>query len=197
MATDPVLDIGAALLAPDLRSEQVTQWFDAHLPGHTTDGYPDLWVPPTMVALTARAQERGFTVGSTAGFPTGQHEPLIKAAEARFAVQHGASAIALCVPAESRGDPNRALMEAVTVREAVPSPVKLCVILGGEEEEWPALIECYRRAGVDAVVLPLSVPGLPSARPADAAGASGEIPPRVRESARGMDVGAFQVMSDA
>ncbi|MCF4005799.1 hypothetical protein L1O03_01220 [Corynebacterium uropygiale] len=179
MATRTLLDLGAALLGAEVRSAQVSAWLDAHQPGASAAGYPDLWVPPTLVAGTAGAQDRGFVVGSTAGYPTGLHEPLVKAAEARLAVQQGAAAIALCVPAESSADPNRALMEAVTVREAVPSPVRLCVVLGGEEAGWPQLLQYYARAGIDAALLPTHV-------------TLEALPSDVWESARGMDLGVLR-----
>lgn len=96
----------------------------------------------------------GLTVSVVVGFPTGRHHSLVKAAEARLAVQQGAAEVWL-TPDPGVAEMNTLLAEFVAVREAVPHPVTLAVIL-----ETPArtpagvaaVAEAARLAGVDRLV---------------------------------------------
>ena len=90
------------------------------------------------------------TLVSTAvvGYPTGRHHSLIKASEARLAVEQGAEAIWLAVDA-SIDDANEYLADIVAVRQAVPPPVRLGVISGGNH----VIEEAARTAGADITVV--------------------------------------------
>lgn len=80
------------------------------------------------------AAEGAEHVISVAGYPTGRHHSLVKAAEARLAVQSGAAEVWVAVDA-LLGDATSLLSELVTLREACPLPVRLGLIL----PEHPAL----------------------------------------------------------
>lgn len=88
------------------------------------------------------------TVASVVGYPSGRHHSLVKAAEARLAVAQGATEVWL-TPDPSVSDPNVLLAEFVTVREAVPVPVTLAVLLG---EHADAVAQAAALAGVDRLV---------------------------------------------
>ncbi|WP_412099557.1 deoxyribose-phosphate aldolase [Corynebacterium aurimucosum] len=80
------------------------------------------------------AAEGAEHVIAVAGYPTGRHHSLVKAAEARLAVQSGAAEVWVAVDA-LLGDATSLLSELVTLREACPLPVRLGLIL----PERPAL----------------------------------------------------------
>ena len=75
-------------------------------------------------------------VASFAGYPTGNHHQLVKASEARLAAQQGARLI-IAVPsiisstiAETSNDAHESLMaEIVLLREAVPYPTTLAIVV--------------------------------------------------------------------
>lgn len=104
--------------------------------------------------LLAAVPETTVQVGSVCGFPNGTHHPLIKATEARFAVQNGAVEISL-VPnlgAIASGDMNALLGEIVAVREAITEHIKLTVILevaAFSKQQVQAAAETAARAGAD------------------------------------------------
>ncbi|ACP31869.1 Deoxyribose-phosphate aldolase [Corynebacterium aurimucosum ATCC 700975] len=89
------------------------------------------------------AAEGAEHVIAVAGYPTGRHHSLVKAAEARLAVQSGAAEVWVAVDA-LLGDATSLLSELVTLREACPLPVRLGLIL----PEYPALpvVEYVRAA---------------------------------------------------
>ncbi|WP_448851685.1 hypothetical protein [Corynebacterium sp. 335C] len=106
-------------------------------------------------ALEALAHvDRGRTrLGSVAGWPEGKNHVLVKAAEARLAVAHGAVDVAVVVDPAAAAEPGgaRLLGELAALREAVAPPVQLTVVLGpGHDAGAPALAA---RAGADAVAL--------------------------------------------
>lgn len=74
------------------------------------------------------AAEGAEHVIAVAGYPTGRHHSLVKAAEARLAVQSGAAEVWVAVD-ELLGDATSLLSELVTLREACPLPVRLGLIL--------------------------------------------------------------------
>ncbi|APT83905.1 deoxyribose-phosphate aldolase [Corynebacterium aquilae] len=88
-------------------------------------------VSPNMLHATRDAQEAGLKVAAVVGFPSGKHHILIKAAEARLAVQSGASEIDLVVDLGNiaKGDLNAMVSEVVAVREAISAQITLKVIL--------------------------------------------------------------------
>ncbi|OFP23749.1 deoxyribose-phosphate aldolase [Corynebacterium sp. HMSC066C02] len=92
------------------------------------------------------AAEGAEHVIAVAGYPTGRHHSLVKAAEARLAVQSGAAEVWVAVDA-LLGDATSLLSELVTLREACPLPVRLGLIL----PEHPALpLPEYVRAAEQA-----------------------------------------------
>lgn len=109
---------------------------------------------PSHLESVGSADSAGFTVAVVVGFPTGRHHSLVKAAEARLAVQQGATEVWL-TPDPGIAEANTLLAEFVAVREAVPHPVTLAVIL--ETPARPpaavaAVAEAARLAGVDRLV---------------------------------------------
>lgn len=92
------------------------------------------------------AAEGAEHVIAVAGYPTGRHYSLVKAAEARLAVQSGAAEVWVAVDA-LLGDATSLLSELVTLREACPLPVRLGLIL----PDRPALpLPEYARAAEQA-----------------------------------------------
>ena len=92
------------------------------------------------------AAEGAEHVIAVAGYPTDRHHSLVKAAEARLAVQSGAAEVWVAVDA-LLGDATSLLSELVTLREACPLPARLGLIL----PERPALpVAEYARAAEQA-----------------------------------------------
>ncbi|MBV7293596.1 deoxyribose-phosphate aldolase [Corynebacterium sp. TAE3-ERU16] len=94
-------------------------------------GVGQVCVTPSMLHATGAAEGHGLRVVSVCGFPSGKHHQLVKAAEARLAVESGADEVDLVIDlaAVRAGDTNRMIGEIVAVREAVPAPVALKVII--------------------------------------------------------------------
>jgi len=110
-------------------------------------------VSPSMLPLPGREDADdgagSLRVATVAGFPSGKHASLVKASEARLAVQCGADEVdvVIDVAAALGEDSNALLSELITVREAIPHPVVLKVIL-----ESAALTEQQLRVAVRAAV---------------------------------------------
>jgi deoxyribose-phosphate aldolase len=90
------------------------------------------------------------------GFPSGKHHPLVKAAEARLAVSAGAVEIDMVIDIANAlaGDANALISEIVAVREAVPHPVVLKVILESallDEQQLRTACRAAKTAGADYV----------------------------------------------
>ena len=81
-------------------------------------------VAPTHV-LAAQGAAHVVTV---AGYPTGRHHTLIKASEARLAIQSGASEVWVSLDATVT-DANAVLSELIAIREACPDPARLGLIV--------------------------------------------------------------------
>lgn len=116
--------------------------------------------------LGAAGDTGELTVAAVVGYPSGRHHTLVKAAEARLAVAQGATEVWL-TPDPTIGDPNTLLAEFVAVREAVPPPVTLAVLL---EPGGPAPAEvagAAALAGVDRLVTGESSGTLPRTALAD------------------------------
>ncbi|WP_231699718.1 MULTISPECIES: deoxyribose-phosphate aldolase [Corynebacterium] len=105
-------------------------------------------VSPSMLPV-AVPEESGLVVATVAGFPSGKHASLIKATEARFAVQNGADEVdvVIDIAAAIAEDRNALISELMTVREAVPQPAVLKVIV-----ESAALTEQQLRTAVQACI---------------------------------------------
>lgn len=125
----------------------------AELAAHAKEAGARLRVPPSV--LSAIPKDLGVSVGSVAGFPTGQHHALIKATEARLAVEFGAEDIAVALDASDR-DVNALITDLVTLREAVPHPAALQAIIEPNRLDQPnadAIIGAVLQAGYDGIVL--------------------------------------------
>ena len=103
-------------------------------------------VAPTHV-LAAQGAAHVVTV---AGYPTGRHHSLIKASEARLAVQSGAAEVWVAVDA-LLGDATSLLTDLITVREACPQPVQLGLILPASENAFAAA-QAATQAGFDKLI---------------------------------------------
>jgi deoxyribose-phosphate aldolase len=88
----------------------------------------------------------GIAVAAVCGFPSGAHRPSLKAAEAAAAVEAGASEIDVVIDLgrAAAGDWSAVEGELTLVREAVPSPVVLKVIIES------ALLETLDPGGVES-----------------------------------------------
>ena len=85
-------------------------------------------VSPHHVSLAAGAGAADII--SVAGYPTGRHHTLIKASEARLAIQSGASEVWVSLD-ETVTDANAVLSELIAIREACPYPARLGLIVPG------------------------------------------------------------------
>ncbi|MDR7330874.1 hypothetical protein [Corynebacterium guangdongense] len=117
-------------------------------------------VDPVHVA----AVPDGLVVSVVVGYPTGRHHSLVKAAEARLAVQEGAAIIWLAVDT-TLIDANALLADVVAVRQAVPQPVQLAVITGGNAVVRDAAVS--GGANFCVVKHPAEAPGRTLVRAAD------------------------------
>lgn len=69
-----------------------------------------------------------LTIIAAVGFPTGRHHILVKASEARLAISQGAHRVWACVDT-STADANAALSDMISLREAVPYPAHLGIVV--------------------------------------------------------------------
>lgn len=109
-------------------------------------------VPPHLIqhAKTER-------IATWAGFPTGAHNTLVKAAEARLAVQFGAELVAVVPQPQTLvlDDTAPLFTELIAIREAVPHPAHLAVVLdvtAFTPEQLTRAAGMAEKAGIDAVV---------------------------------------------
>ena len=148
--------IDHTLLAPEATREEV----DALVREARELGVRAVCVSPGMLPVRAE----GLTVATVAGFPSGKHHSLVKAMEARLAVDQGAVEIDMVIDvgAAVAGRVEEVLAEIVAVRDAVPEPIVLKVILEtaalhhilGDDLGDERIAECCRaaaRAGADYV----------------------------------------------
>jgi len=83
-------------------------------------------VSPHHVSIAAGAGAADII--SVAGYPTGRHHTLIKASEARLAIQSGASEVWVSLDATVT-DANSVLSELIAIREACPDPARLGLLV--------------------------------------------------------------------
>ena len=83
-------------------------------------------VSPHHVSIAAGAGAADII--SVAGYPTGRHHTLIKASEARLAIQSGASEVWVSLD-ETVTDANAVLSELIAIREACPDPARLGLLV--------------------------------------------------------------------
>ena len=89
---------------------------------------------------------------SVAGYPTGRHHTLIKASEARLAIQSGADEVWVSVDA-TLADATPILAELVAIREACPDPARVGLILPEVEPARSLAETAAAQAGFHALVI--------------------------------------------
>jgi len=115
-------------------------------------GVYSVCVSPSMLPIDAH----GLHVAAVCGFPSGAHEPSVKAEEARIAVEDGADEIDMVMNLgmAKDGDWESVFDEILQVRQAVPSPVVLKVIIESAvltDEEIVLACQAAKEAGADFV----------------------------------------------
>lgn len=86
-----------------------------------------------------------LTIIAAVGFPTGRHHILVKASEARLAISQGAHRVWACVDT-STTDANAALSDLISLREAVPYPAHLGIVVPDYAGLQPSGAEPYSDA---------------------------------------------------
>lgn len=120
-------------------------------------GFYAVCIPPRYTALAkSLLRTTGVRVCTTIGFPHGQHRPEVKACEATYAKLDGVDEVDMVVDvaALKEGDRSRVLADIQAVREAVPRPIVLkvileCALLSDEQKAAGATLA--REAGADFV----------------------------------------------
>ena len=106
-------------------------------------------VSPHHVSLAAGAGAAGII--SVAGYPTGRHHTLIKASEARLAIQSGASEVWVSLD-ETVTDANAVLSELIAIREACPDPARLGLIVP-DAPHADATLNAAHQAGYQRLIV--------------------------------------------
>lgn len=111
-------------------------------------------VEPTAVAAAAR---NSSPVIALVGWPTGRHHSLIKAAEARLAVQEGATEVWLALDpdlleaaASPGGTASAVLADIIAVQQVVDAPARLGVVCEGivDKRRLEVVARAAEKAGV-------------------------------------------------
>lgn len=155
-AVAAILD--ATLLKPEASRDDVA----ALVREATQLGCGAVCVSPSMLPLGSvvssgsSGSDATLRIATVAGFPSGKHASLVKATEARYAAQLGAEEIdvVIDVAAALAKDQNALLAELITVREAVPHPLVLKVIVESallDEEQLRTAVRACVQAGADYV----------------------------------------------
>ena len=145
--------IDSTLLAPEATRQQV-----ADLIGEAEQlGCGAVCVSPSMLPVGSLfSSDATLRLATVCGFPSGKHASLVKATEARWAVEQGAHDINVMVDlaAAVAGDTSALISELMTIREAVPKPAVLSVIVEsavlGEQQLRTAVWTCAQ-VGADYV----------------------------------------------
>ncbi|MGK8520814.1 deoxyribose-phosphate aldolase [Nocardia asteroides] len=140
--------IDHTLLAPEATPADV----EALIEDARALGVLAICVSPSMLPVRAP----GLVVATVAGFPSGKHHSLVKGAEARLAVDQGATEVDMVIDvgAARAGDYTAVLADIVTVREAVGDRALLKVIIESAALPDDAIAQVCRvaeRAGADFV----------------------------------------------
>ena len=106
-------------------------------------------VSPHHVSLAAGAGAADII--SVAGYPTGRHHTLIKASEARLAIQSGASEMWVSLD-ETVADANAVLSELIAIREACPEPARLGLIVP-DTSHADATLNAAHQAGYQRLIV--------------------------------------------
>ena len=112
-------------------------------------------VSPHHVSLAAG--DGAADIISVAGYPTGRHHTLIKASEARLAIQSGASEVWVSLD-ETVTDANAVLSELIAIREACPDPARLGLIVpeavgADTAEAADAAVTAAQQAGYQRLIV--------------------------------------------
>ena len=128
------------LLKPEASSADVAALVDEGV----ELGVYSVCVSPSMLPLNGR----GLIVATVAGFPSGKHHSLVKAAEARLAVEQGAAEVDMVIDvgAAVAGDFNSVLADIVTVREGAGADTVLKVIIESAALTDDAIVGACRAA---------------------------------------------------
>ena len=112
-------------------------------------------VEPVDVArmTTSPGKPPAALVIALVGWPTGRHRSLVKAAEARLAIEEGAAEVWLAVDAAL--DANSLLADIVAVNQTVESPARLGVVfpMSRGPEAAAELAVVARRAGAEVFAI--------------------------------------------
>ncbi|MEV6428530.1 deoxyribose-phosphate aldolase [Nocardia sp. NPDC051463] len=140
--------IDHTLLAPEATTADV----DALIAEARALGVYAICVSPSMLPVRAP----GVAIATVAGFPSGKHHSLVKGAEARLSVEHGAAEVDMVIDvgAALAGDYNAVLADIVTVREAMGERAVLKVIIESAALPDAAIVAVCRvaeRAGANFV----------------------------------------------
>ncbi|MDE1672270.1 MULTISPECIES: deoxyribose-phosphate aldolase [Nocardia] len=140
--------IDHTLLAPEASRADV----DTLIEDARAMGVLAICVSPSMLPVRAP----GLVVATVAGFPSGKHHSLVKGAEARLAVDQGATEVDMVIDvgAARAGDYTAVLADIVTVREAIGDRALLKVIIEAAALPDDAIVQVCRvaeRAGADFV----------------------------------------------
>ncbi|WP_408933396.1 deoxyribose-phosphate aldolase [Corynebacterium marquesiae] len=106
-------------------------------------------VSPHHVSIAAGAGAADII--SVAGYPTGRHHTLIKASEARLAIQSGASEVWVSLD-ETVADANAVLSELIAIREACPEPARLGLIVP-DTSHADATLNAAHQAGYQRLIV--------------------------------------------
>ena len=118
-------------------------------------------VSPHHVSIAAGAGAADII--SVAGYPTGRHHTLIKASEARLAIQSGASEVWVSLD-ETVADANAVLSELIAIREACPEPARLGLIVpeavgADAADAADAAVTAAQQAGYQRLIVRSSAAG--------------------------------------
>lgn len=115
--------IDHTLLKPEATSEEVAALIDEA----TELGVYAICISPSMLPV----RTDGLVVATVAGFPSGKHHSLVKAAEARLAVDSGAREVDMVIDvgAAKANNFNAVLADVLTVAQAIEGQALLKVII--------------------------------------------------------------------
>ncbi len=116
-----------------------------HLPADP--GTAGLVVEPTQIPQAVRA---GLPVIAVVGWPTGRHHSVIKAAEARLAVEAGADALWLALDPDAA--PDAMLADAIAVHQSLT--VEVGIVFPGTPD--PAAVRVAEQLGASCLAVPAS-----------------------------------------
>lgn len=150
----------ALAAAPETSGEHEEQLAFADLVGTAGAG---IVFEPTQVTHVKRTG--GGPLIALIGWPTGRHHSLIKAAEARLAVDDGADEVWVAVDAAALRDGaagvNAVQADIIAVRQVIEEPTRFgvtCPASAGKEA-LQALADAVGKVGVDVVAVDVDKPG--------------------------------------